>query len=425
MLKFKNTLNSLALSIILAVIIGSPFVLIAIKERDVTLEKVQIIDFKILSAALNEKIQKDKDSKSINSLLAPLDYLFAVAFLSNKSCIGNNGGKQKICSSFRNKKEFLDLLNMSNLEKEKIQEWEIEAIYLEKKRFYFEEILNLNGFLIAEAGDKGSFYVCSSYPDCNEMKVFFSNLPRMISNSYYEHFIKFKWLWFCVFLIAPLIGIIIDFQQNKKRQAIAVKEKEIKGLQEKLTEQSVKINSLYRQQNRDEFKNAESITENINAEKTKHDETSKELEKMENERMDILTGLPKSDIKTSTLKDRAQLRNIKGLWNAQYKWERRFDEEKSFAGKTPFGVSGAFIAFEIYLKNAYQELQKDFDELTLEEIIDFLFEQGHLRLNEKSLLHETRIARNAWVHDAKYPDEKIIDNIIEFLNTRNQAWPLS
>ena len=65
MLKFKNTLNSLALSIILAVIIGSPFVLIAIKERDVTLEKVQIIDFKILSAALNEKIQKDKDSKSI------------------------------------------------------------------------------------------------------------------------------------------------------------------------------------------------------------------------------------------------------------------------------------------------------------------------------------------------------------------------
>ena len=49
LLKFKNTLNSLALSIIVAVIIGSPFVLIAIKERDVTLEKVQIIDFKILS----------------------------------------------------------------------------------------------------------------------------------------------------------------------------------------------------------------------------------------------------------------------------------------------------------------------------------------------------------------------------------------
>ena len=95
----------------------------------------------------------------------------------------------------------------------------------------------------------------------------------MISNSYYEHFIKFKWLWFCVFLIAPLIGII-DLHQ-KKRQAIAVKEKEIKGLQEKLTEQSVKINSLYRQQNRDEFKNAESITENINAEKTKHDEQVK------------------------------------------------------------------------------------------------------------------------------------------------------
>ena len=135
--------------------------------------------------------------------------------------------------------------------------------------------------------------------------------------------------------------------------------------------------------------------------------------------------VPKSDIKTSTHKDRAQLRNIKGLWNAQYKWERRFDEEKSFVGKTPFGVSGAFIAFEIYLKNAYQELQKDFDELTLEEIIDYLFDQGHLRPKEKSLLHETRIARNSWVHDAKYPNEKIIDNIIDFLNSRNQAWPLS
>ena len=421
MLKFKNTLNSLILSIILGIFIGSPFVLIAIKERDVTLEKVQIVDFKILSAALNEITQKDNISKSINNILNPLNFKFSIAFLDNKSCTSNYGGEQTICSSFKNKQNFVNSLNESNLEKIR----GIEAMYFQQKRFYFKEISNLNGFLIAEAGKKGGLYICSNEPDCNEIEVFLNKLPNMISDSYYELFIKFNWLWFFILFIAPLIGITIDFQQNKKRQAIAIKEKQINSLQEQLTEQSLKINNLYRHHNKDKTLSMEPLIEKLNAERKNHDETRKRLEELENERIDILTGLPKSDIKNSTHKDRAQLRNIKGLWNAQYKWERRFDEEKSFVGKTPFGVSGAFIAFEIYLKNAYQELQKDFDELTLEEIIDYLFEQGHLRPNEKSLLHETRIARNAWVHDAKYPNEKIIDNIIEFLNTRNQAWPLS
>ena len=208
MLKFKNTLNSLALSIILAVIIGFPFVLIAIKERDITLENVRIFDFKILSAALNEITLKDNISISINNIFNPLDFKFSVAFLDNRSCTGNNGGEQIICSSFKNKKNFLYLLNESNLEKIR----GIEAMYFQKKRFYFKEISNLNGFLIAEAGKKGSLYVCSNYPDCNEIKVFLNKLPDMISDRYYEHFIKFNWLWFFILLIAPLIGITIDFQ---------------------------------------------------------------------------------------------------------------------------------------------------------------------------------------------------------------------
>lgn len=413
--------------------------------RQVTLDNVRAYDFKIIKSAIKGEAKNiegnflltsnELTSKEFKSVLFPL------AIINNKTCRSNGStdSNNKICEFFPNLNEW-----KSNTKNEQFNSYyKISYKTYNNNTFMFSQVSD-EWILVGEAGnylrlfgnEQGQFF-----------EFLFNQLPKKISSTsaIYGMYYKSKWTLILISLLSMLALSITAYKirrnefnnlekLNDAKKAVANIEIKCSDLQNKidiikdqLTNKDALINSLESQ-----IALSQSNTQEQNQqieewfEKSLNYESEvKLLEKakieLENEREILLEKVVKAstlvsieELKNELKKSQQEYNNISRLWRSNTKWQDRhlIEERVGIQHRVPFTLSAAFIAFESWADDYYNELassKSSEDNLSLKEKIDIIASREPQR---RSVLHKIRIARNAWFHSGKSPEKGLIKELL-------------
>ena len=296
-------------------------------------------------------------------------------------------------------------------------------------------------------GEAGNYLRLFGNEQGQFFEFLFNQLPKKISSTsaIYGMYYKSKWTLGLILLLSMLALSITVYKirrnefnnlekLNAAKKAVANIESECSDLQNKidiikdqLTSKDAKINSLesqiaLRQKNTEEQNQQieEWFEKSLN-----YESELKLLEKvkieLENERERLLEQVVNAsslvsieELKNELKKSQQEYNNISRLWRSNTKWDDRhlIEERVGIQHRVPFTLSAAFIAFESWVDDYYNELASSKlaeDNLSLKEKIDIIANREPQR---RSVLHKIRIARNSWFHSGNSPEKGLIKELL-------------
>jgi len=429
--KNKNKIIFILLWFIATSVIAILVSLSQMYSREVTLDNVRSIDFrvireatKIASGDIFNNFKSVSDELSINN---KKHVLFPMALLYESGCISNgiNNQKNSICNQFHSLNEWKS--KMSSLSK-----YNYFGINLKENelRTYFYERIFKKYLLVGQAGKYAKSYVTGKDPLLfflkeRALKYYFSTtygLKKIYSKS------KYSILFIFIFSLAMLIIVILIKNIVEKRviksideikKEIELKDKKKEKLIKKNSELSKTIYKIKEEQTKD-VDEALSMIVSLEDEKDQLSEKIIELEcqietlAIRQERK--LTELSRENFEKKFKELSQEYNSLIKLWGRSTKWKSRITIEK-YATKLqrmPFTISVAFITFEKYIDTYYLDSSgSNKNELSLYDKIEFLIRTEKL---DRIKLHNIRKARNEWFHNGRYPEQGIVKNLIDIIN---------
>lgn len=413
--------------------------------RQVTLDNVRAYDFKIIRNAIKGEANNIEEkfllasneltSKELKSVLFPL------AIINKKTCQGNGSSdsNNKLCTFFPNLNEW-----ESSTQNEQFNSYyKISYKAYNQNTFMFSKI-NDQWILVGEAGnylrlfgnEQGQFF-----------EFLFNQLPKKISSTsaIYGMYYKSKWTLGLISLLSMLALSITVYKIRRSEfnnlEKFNIAKNAVKDIEVKCAELQNKIDII-----KDQLINKDNLINSLESQFTlsqsniqeqnqqieewfekslNYENEVKLLEKhrieLENEREMLLEKVVNTStlvsievLQTELKKSQQEYNNISRLWRSNTKWQDRhlIEERVGIQHRVPFTLSAAFIAFESWADDYYNELSSSKlseDNLSLKEKIDIIASREPQR---RSVLHKIRIARNAWFHSGKSPEKGLIKELL-------------
>ena len=431
-----NTARSLAQWLLLTVIFCLIVGLLHMFSREVTLDSVRNIDFKLIQDfSTHYDFEQTEDRKRFKLAIGNLSAaegkaFYPIATVGKGFCI-ENGSLKNLCAAYP---------NIGALEAA-IDSGEMTEVYgtkilktAEKNHYYIGELSGHPAWLIGEAGKYLAFPVDSAMRELTFLKnAHYYLLDNRGQSKLWQ---KNRWIWLFSFLVAIILWTG-NFQYRllieKKVQNLYKKEDEVEAVisdkNNELTILNLQVDSLKNEietelsQNELELLQLTLAEAEKNLVMTEEDYLSALVEKDEFE--EELTSLRKRLSSIAKAEDiealSDQLNTLKSLWQKDFNWLERYDVESKIATnnkrRTPFTLFVAFSGLERYLKSTCYRYSIDASDN--EGRIEKLFEEGKISGKKKSLLNDARLARNKWLHEGKYPDQVLLNRLLDLLEKEN------
>lgn len=439
-------LKRLFIWILFTVIFGVLLSLAFLFSRDLTLNTVEMNQFKIYYSFFNKSDLSDENfiQKELDILLSNKKYpLLPLAIIFENKCIENTNeyySKRFNLSICKN----INYDNLVSIDETKIyheDKHNLKILEHNKKHYIFDKFENKNIWLLANIKDYYKFTKYESF-----IKFIYSGdegLSWLSSTKSIKTFLE-KSIFIWTVLIPVSFTLYLFFtiyyikMTKKTKKLIEEKSKYIdewNGLNYKintLLSEQIQLEKELNKKSKLEIKN-EALNDEIDKLNHKNNELLndiekyiiklKEIEKEENNlssKINVqsknLTEFEKEKLLDDSL---TKINKIDLLWKYNPTWKERFDIENvvSLRDKfTPFTISQAFMCFEKIIENLVIKNDETKKDLTLIEQINFIFEKSLLPPKFENDLHLIRKARNKWFHDGVQPQKEVFDQLLDVLD---------
>jgi hypothetical protein len=434
----------LLLAIIICIIAG----LSQMYARDVTLDHVRLIDFKMIKQTL---MRFDSNGISYSEALPVLNaltiseqryVLFPVAIITLNNCVENGevDHSRSICKQFRVSASFFEYITTSESHSYYGQKYVLfdGGVFLYSKIGNSSYLVGRAGYLVvADEASKIIDYMTNRVP----YHLFTKNgLQKML--------VKGKLIFLTIFslVLTGYLSFKVITHQIKKRnikqiEALQLKLGETRSQIEKLAQDRESVNlelyqiKLQKEELQQSFEEQhqesayfaeeyEKLESKIVEIKYERDDLIGKIEETENNYEQLIeevqqqadrSGLNEIEKELRVL--RQQQSELRKLWKQTTKWSSRLTIEHKYSdsGRAPFTASIAFIAFEQYVDEYIEGIMDrnrydDFSNTTLKKKIDWI---KHEDRELCSILHEIRIARNKWFHSGVAPKKGLLISLLE------------
>lgn len=462
--RIKSYVVWVCTSLLICLLVG----IIQMYEREITLDGVRSIDFKIIHRLLDYQSKVDKVGvKAIEDALNTLTsssgkVLFPLAIIGQRGCMENGEGEnmRHLCDRYPESVSFEEAIPNTAITA-------IDGVRLMKlgEHYYmFQHLKAADAWLLGKAGQ----YIYAEKDGISRLVFFLGyrldnylfeadGLRRMASNSWA--------LWLLILGTSLFLGLslkakhfanrhkYLSLQQEKKKiqkQWVLSKEQytilanQLKEKDQLLAIKEVELNDLYDESDsiESESKNSRLEQHHLQAEiaairlsigelgyELKHSEDQvllledkeSELHSADDKQQRKLSNKDKDEASSSA---RSDLERLKKLWRLDQKWSRRQQAEADIApcdGKTPFTVTQAFIAFENYVEDWVISIspQRADEDHSFYSNIEHLFQRGFITDDDKDFFHGLRMRRNDWFHNGRQPPLGMVNKLLEYLQTKN------
>ncbi|NRB42221.1 MAG: hypothetical protein HRU20_27755 [Pseudomonadales bacterium] len=462
--RLKSYALWISVSLLLCLLVG----VIQMYEREITLDGVRSIDFKLVHHLLDKQSKADKAGvEAIESALNTLtrsngQVLFPLAVIGKRGCIENGQGpfQRHLCARFPNAEAFEKAIPAAALTAAD----GVRLMKLGEQYFMFQQLQASDAWLLGMAGQ----YVYAGKDGLSRLAFFLryriddglfdtAGLRRMANNSWA--------LWLLIISISLAGGLTLKLKHHAhRRKYLSLKQKQkdiqkswvaskeqsnalanqLKQKDHLLAVKEIELDDLYEESHSLEQQSKTSQQEQLRLEdeitviKNSIGELDYELRLSENQvllledREEELQGaddkqqrkLSAQDKNTASVNARRDLERLKKLWRLDQKWSRRQQAEADIApcdGKTPFTVTQAFIAFENHIEDwvISRNPKRVNEENSFYSNIEYLFKQGLISPDDKDLFHGLRIRRNDWFHQGHQPPAAIVTKLLDYLQGKN------
>ena len=427
----KSLLQWLLFTVIFCLIVG----LLHMFSREVTLDSVRNIDFKLIQDFsthydFEQTENRERFKIAIDNLSGAKGKAFyPIATVGKEFCI-ENGSLPYLCTVYPN----FEVIEAA------IDSGEITEVYgtkilktAEQNHYYIGELSGHPAWLIGEAGKYLAFPVDSNMRELAFLKnAHYYLLDDRGQNKLWQ---KNRWIWPLSFILSMIAWVVVylrrrrqDKKMSKLRQREVDVESIISGKNNELTVLKLRIDTL---ENEIEAESSQDGKDIIQQDLTKIQNELLELEKehygLIDEKEDLDNQLASarrrlsSESKVKNMEALSgDLNTFRDLWRTDFKWTKRYEVDAEVAtnnkDRTPFTVYVAFSAFERHLKNSchrYSIYAQD-----NESRIDKLLEANKIRPAEGQFLHKVRHARNKFLHEGKPPDAKLFSDLLILLEEK-------
>jgi len=439
----KKDFSWLIWTFILCIIVS----IIQMYSRDITLDKVHRTEFSLLYKIFNENpISRTSINLTLEPLLTERKFaLFQVAIISESSCSENTKhfyNRPLLCSTFKDFKNLLPYTSLKEFQTSSIAQEKISGSYLIKK------FSGSNEFLLA----KTNFY--SKHNEPSRFLYFITNRYYQ-TNGFYKIFEKGNFLFITIFLISLILWVLNKLQHRKYWNRYSAYLKKEQDLQLKILDIEEKYNNTKNMKYENELRleEAELKIKNLDFESDKQkkelertidtsinskniferllEENENLIRKLEYEAVELqkMTHLQVNKLEPYEQKENnnlmyEKLENLEKLWKHEPTWIDRKTIESDVALKNthlPFTITQGFIAFDKFIFSLAKKhgICSIKSQPTLENNIDFIFDNKLLPFNDKQKFHDIRKARNKWFHGGVYPPIETINCLVDVLQERN------
>jgi len=428
-------------------------------QRDITLDNVRSIDFKLISRFVDiSGLDIEKNKSSLKAAIDVLTYknqyvLFPVAVIQKESCFENGpeDHKNSLCPRFKN----TDVVEKLVKDKVSVQYYGVDLIKDGSRHFMIKKLQNSENWLIGDAG----YYLYFSDNQFARLNNFLSNKLGMYFTPFgTEQMYKKSWgLWVYIIILSTFFHTIftLNNRRNNHKYLSLLKEKE--AVQGDWVEANENLNiykSRKKQMSRElalkeqqlvalgdgfdkeqyvvlDLEEEIKILKSDNEKLTKQVQTSQEMildleiieDVIEEKERNVIQKMGSSDVSEDHKKLKGDFKRLTKLWRLEPKWSQRTSAESDLApndGKVPFTLTQAFMSFENYLVEWVEE--EGFDDtrndLSLNDCIGLLMKNNIITQKEKNFFHEIRMQRNNWFHEAAVPNQRFIDQLLTWLQDK-------
>jgi len=432
--------------LMITIIVGIFFGFAYFYSRDMTLNNVRMIDFKIISKALAINTNKNVDNfKPItNALLTKKKYpLFQLALISNDTCIENVTPYYEkrfglsICKIFQN----------SNIL--------YKEILTNKHRKYFDEDIfqyNDENFVYKKINNEKNIWLVGRLKDYDihyGTARFFEYIKRdglnwlFTMNGIKKFYKETESMWHVLFLVSLLLYIIYTATIIYHKREFMKKTKEKKQIEKEWEKINEELHSLFASQYQTEVylsekrlsnsfdaKNIKLLQDKIDSYQKRIANLNKKIIQLEKRERAIQSDINKKlhkltmhEREKELVKSQDKLNNLELLWRYEPSWIDRRNIEKLVALKKnhlPFVTTQMFILFEKIINKMVIKIKPDYENENLFEKIKILFDYGRIPIHYEKKFHKARKARNNWFHKGQYPNNGIIDFLIDILHKTDE-----
>lgn len=406
--------------------------------RDVTLDNVRAIDFKVVQSALqNRSITSQEDREFITEITGNFAGLTGNAFyplgvIDGNSCI-ENSSRPRICRSFP------DIATLLRIKKdaEARTRFGVTVIRTDQGRHYL--VGAVFGSDVWLVGSAGAYHFVGDAPFRKEV-AFARNIGKVFSPYGLAKMAeKSIWTWTVtgiVFLVLWLVHIFALLRAERRHIQLTETKR---AVELKLAEHQQKLTRLGFEKDKLEGQ-AESLADAKQQEQDEKELVYQELGELQLKisalTLDRDTLVSERDLVAKKLADnwtdrgsaqrRAEaerafheLNEIKKLWLTDPDWPERYKIEGSLAaqslGRAPFTEFIAFVRMEWLLKTLCERKGLAGPQSN-EERIQALEDKGLISRKNASLLHDSRMARNRWFHEGHPPKPELMERLVRYLS---------
>ena len=404
-------------------------------SREVTLDSVRNIDFKLIQDFtaqydLEQTQDKQRFKVAIENLSGPEGKAFyPIAAIGTAFCIENSAASY-LCRIFPDASAVEAAIASGKTT-------EISGTTIlntaDNQHYYVGELVGQSRWLIGEAGKYLAFPVDSKMRELAFLKN--AHYYLLDDRGRKKLWQKNRWIWLLSFILSISAWVVVSLRrraQDKKVNKLYQKEVAVESIisekNNELTVLKLRIGTLETEIEAESSQDEKNI---IQQDLKKVQNELLELEKEHYGLIDEKEGLESqltsarrrlsSESKVKNMEALSgDLNTLKDLWQTDFKWTERYEVESEVAtnnkDRTPFTVYVAFSAFERHLKNSchrYSIYGQD-----NESRVDKLLEANKIRPAEGKFLHRVRHARNKFLHEGKPPDAKLFSELLILLEEK-------
>ena len=404
-------------------------------SREVTIDSVRSIDFQLLTqAAKNADLQGEEGKSEYLKLLGVLTRadgraFFPVAVVEQEGC-AENGSIPNLCERFKNKSE----VDQSMAASKTIESYGNTILRTDDNGFFFVSMVdNGRSWLVGDAGQ----YLAFSYNSLKREAHFLKSSSKYITepSGRSKLWSKNRWIWLFSFMFSLSLWVaVFQFKRQMKKRidaAYAIRNESENIISDKNNQLlALKIEK----EQLSEMLILEDSADDLELAKQRLMDTERQLSQVEDDFLAALLEKDRQEDQISKLIRKVSnserlnefddlsrnLNTLKRLWLTELNWLERYDTEYKIATsnprRTPFTLFVAFTGWERYLKTMCKKNRIDADGNMTR--INELVSNRKISQSQGNFLHEVRSSRNDWLHEGKYPSDKLVTRLLDFLENK-------
>jgi len=407
---------------------------------EITIDKVRIIDFDIVKAALTSVSYLNEEYEKLE--LSLLSEFYYARVLTHDSCKPQKSFYDGMCELLKNKSAFYDLLKTNTVHTES----EKKTVSVGKYYYTFDVLTNSNDILVVNAGQYASLKTLPA-----RVEYFLSRLTYYLTTKkgFKKMSLRAEGIWLFTILLTTLVFLTIYLKDLRSYRRFIKAKRKVSTTQEALNISRQELTMMLAEKESLETDYIDHI-EKTEEEFVKHSEKTstkissllREIEKRETEALALVeeyekeiqtlqtvsSKLPEESLKKEFEDSQNSLQAIQNLWLKDISWTERYHIERDFIdspiGRTPFTIYVAFSSFERLIKNLMIRYGLELFEKNLKHSIEELGTGQFISQKEAVLYQEVRMARNKWIHECVPPNERLFSQLLEKLQRSPRTFPI-